>query len=72
MEEIPRKHYQRGSKKEIPINEIDVSRPMLSQPMEIQLRGESVQSEPERMEIEEMKKDIGEKAERIVEETDRS
>ena len=72
MEEIPRRHYQRrvlsDQGHEIPINEIDVSRPMLSQPMEMPLRGESVQSEPERMEIEEMKKDIREKAERIVEE----
>jgi len=72
MEEIPRRHYHRrvlsDQGREIPINEIDVSRPILSQPMGIPLRGESVQSEPERMEIEEIKKDIREKAERIVEE----
>ena len=72
MEEIPRRHHHRrvlgDQGREIPIKEIDVSRPMLSQPMEIPMRGESVQSEPERMETEEMKKDIGEKAERIVEE----
>ena len=69
MEEIPRRHYQRRVQsdqgREIPISEIDVSQPMLSQPMEIPLRGEQVQREPERMEIEEMKKDIREGAERI-------
>jgi len=57
------------SPEEIPrMEEIDVSQPILSQPMEMPLRGEPVQGEPERMEIEEMKKDIREGAERIVEE----
>ena len=64
VEEIPRRHY-RDQGREIPISEIDTSQPMLSQPMEIPMRGEQVQGEPERMEIEEMKKDIREGAERI-------
>ena len=51
MEEIPRRDPQRrvasDQGREIPISEIEVSRPTLSQPMEIPLRGEQVQREPE-------------------------
>ena len=68
VEEIPRRHYQRRVQSEIPISEIDVSQPILAQPMEIPLRGEPVHGEPVQMEIEEMRKDIKEGAERIVEE----
>jgi len=41
--------------------------PLLSQPMEIPQRGEQVEREPERKEIEEMKKDIREWADKIDE-----
>ena len=71
VEETPRRDQQRrvvsDKGREIPISEIEVSRPTLSQPMEIPLRGEQVQREPERMEIEEMKKDIREGLDEIVE-----
>ena len=71
VEEVPRRDYQRSlasdQGREIPISEIEMSRPMLSQPMEKPLRGEQVQREPERMEIEEMKKDIREGLDEIVE-----
>ena len=66
VEEAPRRDQQRrvvrDRGREIPISEIEMSRPMLSQPMEIPLQGEQ-----ERMEIEEMKKDIKEGFDKIEE-----